>query len=107
MMTARFKRITVAAVVTFCVVATSATAAFAHGGMASADELGQPLGASIALAFACYWVVMLWPSRKSNKAQSSRANPNPRRRRPRRIGFGSGSEAGERSLKAIGRNGDG
>ncbi len=100
--------ITAAAGVTFCMVATSATAAFAHGGMASPDELGQPLGASIALAFVCYWVVILWPSRKSDSGQQTgRANPNNRQRRSRRTGFGGGGESGERSLKAVGRNGDG
>jgi hypothetical protein len=103
----QLKTTTAAAGVMFCVVATSATAAFAHGGMASADELGQPLGASIALAFVCYWAVILWPSRKSNNGQNGRANPKSRRLRPRRTGFTSSGEAGERSLKAIGRNGDG
>jgi hypothetical protein len=99
--------ITATAGVTFCILAASATAAFAHGGMASPGELGQPLGASIALAFVCYWVVILWPSRKSNNAsQSGRANP-PRRRRLQRTNFGSDTDAGERSLKAVGRNGDG
>ena len=38
--------------------------AHAHGGMASADDLGPPLLTSVALAFACYWIVILWPSSK-------------------------------------------
>src|SRR5215469_911860 len=101
-------KITAAAAVMFCMVATSASTTFAHGGMAGPGELGQPLGASIALAFVCYWAVILWPSRRSNNGRrSGRANPNRRRRRPWRAGFGNGGETGERSLKAIGRNGDG
>ncbi len=103
----RLRAISAATGATFGVVVTSATAAFAHGGMASADELGRPLGASIALAFVCYWAVILWPSRKSQNGQPGRADPNGRRRRPRRTGFSTGGEADERSLKAIGRNGDG
>jgi hypothetical protein len=42
----------------------TASAAYAHGGMAGPDELGPPLFTSAALAFVCYWVVILWPSSK-------------------------------------------
>ena len=42
----------------------SAAVAHAHGGMAGPDELGPPLFTSAALAFAGYWIVILWPSRR-------------------------------------------
>src|SRR6266851_7042392 len=42
----------------------SASAVHAHGGMAGPSELGPPLLTSGALGFACYWLVMLWPSAK-------------------------------------------
>ena len=38
--------------------------AHAHGGMAGPDDLGPPLFTSAALAFVCYWVVVLWPASK-------------------------------------------
>jgi hypothetical protein len=44
--------------------AATATMAHAHGGMAGPDELGPPLFTSAALAFVCYWVVVLWPASK-------------------------------------------
>jgi len=43
----------------------TALVARAHGGMAGPDELGPPLFTSVALAFVCYWAVILWPSYKS------------------------------------------
>jgi hypothetical protein len=42
----------------------TASVAHAHGGMAGPDELGPPLLTSVALAFVCYWLVILWPSPK-------------------------------------------
>jgi hypothetical protein len=42
----------------------TASSAHAHGGMAGPDELGPPLFTSAALAFVCYWIVILWPSSK-------------------------------------------
>src|ERR1700704_4246300 len=42
----------------------TASAAHAHGGMAGPSEIGPPLLTSGALGFACYWLVMLWPSTK-------------------------------------------
>src|SRR5258705_13845732 len=42
----------------------TASAAHAHGGMAGPSEIGPPLLTSGALGFACYWLVMLWPSAK-------------------------------------------
>lgn len=44
--------------------AATASMAHAHGGMAGPDELGPPLFTSAALAFVCYWAVILWPASK-------------------------------------------
>jgi len=80
----------------------SASLAFAHGGMASPDELGRPLALSAAIAFVCYWAVVLWPSCKGqDRAHANRAT----RRRPR-IASTSG-ETRATSLKAVGRGSDG
>ena len=45
----------------------AASTAHAHGGMAGPDELGPPLVTSAALAFVCYWAVILWPSSKAKR----------------------------------------
>jgi hypothetical protein len=45
------------------IVAMSSTA-HAHGGMAGPDELGPPVIISTVLGIACYWTVVLWPSRR-------------------------------------------
>jgi len=45
-------------------IVATASMAHAHGGMAGPDELGPPLLTSAALAFVCYWVVILWPASK-------------------------------------------
>lgn len=45
-------------------IVATASIAHAHGGMAGPDELGPPLLTSAALAFVCYWVVILWPTSK-------------------------------------------
>jgi len=83
-------------------VAASASAAFAHGGMASPDELGRPLAASVAIAFVCYWAVVLWPSRAARNADlPSRKPPARRRRYPRAAGANGEARAG--SLKTMGR----
>jgi hypothetical protein len=37
--------------------------AHAHGGMAGPDELGPPLGISVGLGLACYYLITLWPAR--------------------------------------------
>ncbi len=42
----------------------AATNAHAHGGMAGPDELGPPVIISTLLGIACYWIVVLWPSRR-------------------------------------------
>jgi len=54
-------------VATLASMLTSASAAHAHGGMAGPAELGPPLLTSGALGFACYWLVMLWPSAKNRR----------------------------------------
>jgi len=78
--------------------------AFAHGGMASPDELGQPLAISAAIAFVCYWAVVLWPSRtRTDRAQANRRKPA---RKRSRIATGNGDRPAV-SLKAVGRGSDG
>ena len=42
----------------------AATVAHAHGGIAGPDELGPPVITSTLLGIACYWIVILWPSRR-------------------------------------------
>jgi hypothetical protein len=37
--------------------------ASAHGGMAGPDELGPPVGISVAIGLACYYLITLWPQR--------------------------------------------
>lgn len=51
----------------------TASVAHAHGGMAGPDELGPPLFTSAALAFVCYWVVILWP--RSKRGNSDEVPP--------------------------------
>ena len=83
----------------------SAPPAFAHGGMAGPDELGQPLALSAAIAFVCYWAVILWPSRKrSDGAQMNRRKSLSRKRGRVAAGNGDGRSV---SLKAVGRGSDG
>ena len=86
-------------------ITTSASSAFAHGGMAGPDELGRPLGAAAAIAFICYWAVILWPERKSSRP-SQRARKKSPARRARAAG-GSHANGARASLKAIGRGSDG
>ncbi len=61
----------------------AAPIAHAHGGMAGPDEIGPPLLTSAALGFACYWLVILWPSskRKDNAPPSSKRSKRNRRSR--------------------------
>ena len=40
-----------------------ARVAHAHGGMAGPDELGPPVGISVAIGLACYYLITLWPAR--------------------------------------------
>jgi hypothetical protein len=53
----------------------SASAAHAHGGMAGPGELGPPLLTSGALGFACYWLVILWPSGKNRRITPHDSGP--------------------------------
>jgi hypothetical protein len=48
--------------------------AHAHGGLAGPGEVGPPIATSIALAFVCYWVVILWPASKSTDSTAGGAN---------------------------------
>jgi hypothetical protein len=57
-------RFTSLGLATVLVLTATATTVCAHGGMASADDLGPPLFTSGALAFVCYWLVILWPASK-------------------------------------------
>src|SRR6266852_5411165 len=50
-----------------------ASAAHAHGGMAGPAEIGPPLLTSGALGFACYWLVILWPSAKKRPLTPNRS----------------------------------
>jgi len=64
--------------------AASATAARAHGGMVGPEELGPPLTISMALAFASYWLVILWPAKKHDEAPTGREVESRRQLRPNR-----------------------
>ena len=44
---------------------TASSLAHAHGGIAGPDELGPPVIISTLLGIACYWTVVLWPSRRN------------------------------------------
>jgi len=83
----------------------TASVGFAHGGMASVDELGRPLGVSIAIAFVCYWAVMLWPSRKRGGNVQPNRGRRPPQRRNRHITSGGGEERAT-TLRAVGRGRD-
>jgi hypothetical protein len=63
--------------------AVLASSAHAHGGIAGPDELGPPVITSALLGIACYWIVMLWPSRKPPKTQ---VTGKPIRRRQMKVG---------------------
>src|SRR5579864_3924328 len=76
----RFRR-QIASLASFAVLMAAAATAHAHGGMAAADDLGPPLFTSAALAFACYWLVILWPkSKPRGSANSPIENPSRRRK---------------------------
>jgi hypothetical protein len=70
----------------------AASIAHAHGGMAGPDEIGPPLLTSAALGFACYWLVILWPSSK-RKDDAPPATRTRNQRNPR--GGRSGRTSGE------------
>jgi len=52
----------------------AAVTAHAHGGIAGPDELGPPVITSALLGIACYWIVMLWPSRRRRNLPKIGAN---------------------------------
>jgi hypothetical protein len=52
-------------------VAGMASTAYAHGGIAGPDELGPPVITSALLGIACYWLVLMWPSRKARGGQKT------------------------------------
>jgi hypothetical protein len=54
--------------------------AHAHGGMAGPDELGPPMGTSIAIGLACYYLITLWPARRTDDERGS-SNKSERRTR--------------------------
>lgn len=41
--------------------------AHAHGGMAGPDELGPPVGMSVGIGLACYYLITLWPARRRDE----------------------------------------
>jgi hypothetical protein len=43
----------------------AASTAHAHGGIAGPDELGPPVIISTLLGIGCYWLMVLWPSRRN------------------------------------------
>ena len=56
---------------------SAASSAHAHGGIAGPDELGPPVIISTVLGIACYWTVVLWPSRRGRNVH--RIDRAPRR----------------------------
>lgn len=49
----------------FAALLASPSLVSAHG--MGLEEMGPPVATSITLAFACYWLMMLWPSGKSKE----------------------------------------
>jgi hypothetical protein len=106
-MRGRNRNIIAAASGTLAWLAGSASTAFAHGGMASPADLGRPLAASAAIAFVCYWAVVLWPAPKSNNGAASRRRKSTTRGRNRRGISSAQAGLGVDSLKLIERGRDG
>jgi hypothetical protein len=50
--------------VALCWLLIGLSTAHAHGGMAGPDELGPPLGLSVTIGLASYWIITLWPARR-------------------------------------------
>ena len=73
----RFFRSAVAAMAWMLI---SVGVAHAHGGMAGPDELGPPMGTSIAIGLACYYLITLWPGRRGEDQDGS-SNKSKRRAR--------------------------
>jgi len=100
-------RLTSQALATLLVVAATATTVYAHGGMASADDLGPPLVTSGALAFICYWLVILWPVSKrkgSDDAPAGRGTRSGKRRHSSPRSSAKTSPRPSSQLRKVGSN---
>ncbi len=62
-MTARTKLLR-SVIVAFFWVMITAGVGHAHGGMAGPDEIGPPMGISVTIGLASYWIITLWPARR-------------------------------------------
>lgn len=51
---------------------------YAHGGMAGPDVIGPPMGISVAIGLASYWIITLWPARRRDDERKP-ANKSARR----------------------------
>lgn len=90
------------------VLVATVTAVHAHGGMASADDLGPPLFTSGALAFVCYWLVILWPSSKRKDSDGAPAESEARSRKRQHTSPRSNGKISPRpssQLRKVGGNG--
>ena len=65
------KRLLRSLIVALEVIMLSAGVAHAHGGMAGPDELGPPVGISVAIGLACYYLITLWPARTRENSRDS------------------------------------
>jgi hypothetical protein len=59
------------AIVALLWIVIGAGVAQAHGGMAGPDELGPPVGISVAIGLACYYLITLWPARSREEDRGS------------------------------------
>jgi hypothetical protein len=76
------RRIVGTALTTSVWIAAYAPLAHAHGGMVGPDELGPPLTIAFLLAFAGYWLMILWPAAKSREENKSAESDALRIRKP-------------------------
>lgn len=85
----------------------SPSLAHAHGGMAGPEELGPPIFTSGLLGFACYWLVILWPSsKKKGGMEVGSGTQNKSATRTRRLSHQNSAHAKRRSrLRKIGSSG--
>ena len=79
----KVSRQVVGSAVTICLwIDALAPLAHAHGGMAGPEELGPPLTISFCLAFASYWLMILWPASKPEREDRTAKTANIRVRKP-------------------------
>lgn len=79
----KVSRRVIGSAVTICLwIGGLAPLAHAHGGMVGPEELGPPLTISFCLAFASYWLVILWPASKSEREDPSAKTANIQARKP-------------------------